>query len=187
VLIAVDAAWALALRDERAAAMPDTERLEAFEGASATVGALQSLGFLVTALAFLLWFRAADRAVRELGATGHRLGPAWSLWGWVIPVGNLVIPKLMTNDLWRGAGGPDARAGGVPGWLDAWWGAWLVAGVFSVLAATALADADSLREQQDAATLEALATGIHLVAALLALRLVREVAARLRASDAATR
>jgi hypothetical protein len=79
------------------------------------------LGSLVAAAAFVAWLYRARRNATRLGGS-LKWAPGWAVGAWLIPVGNLVIPYLVVQDL-RRAGGP-ARQPAPVGW---WWASVLVA------------------------------------------------------------
>jgi hypothetical protein len=74
----------------------------------------------------IVWLWRAYSNTRLFGAGPWRWGRGWTVGAWFIPLANLVIPKLLINDAWRGA---DPRAEGNPGWrklpvagvVTTWW------------------------------------------------------------------
>jgi Domain of unknown function (DUF4328) len=94
------------------------------------VAFLASLAGLVgSAIAVPMWMHRAFRNLPALGARDLRWSPAWAAGGWFIPLANLVIPYLVTRELWIRAGGEPA-----PVWplLPAWWVAWVGAYILQV-------------------------------------------------------
>jgi hypothetical protein len=87
--------------------------------------------FVLVAIFVLLiiWLWRAYSNTRALGATPWRWARGWAVGGWFIPLANFVIPKMLINDVWRGA---DARAPGNPRWrklpvaaiVTVWWVLW---------------------------------------------------------------
>lgn len=91
-----------------------------------------SLAFLGVAIAMfvvmIVWtWRAATNHV-ALGRDHPRLGPGWAIAGWLIPLGNAVLPVLVMQDLWRGSDAATLRGdmrwrigarSALVGW---WWG-----------------------------------------------------------------
>jgi hypothetical protein len=78
------------------------------------------LGSLVAAAAFVTWLYRARRNAGRLGGS-LEWAPGWTVGGWFIPVGGLVIPYLVVRDVLR-ASGPARRPAPV-GW---WWASVLV-------------------------------------------------------------
>ncbi len=79
------------------------ERLDA-------VNQLQLLSLVAAAIAFIVWLWQAYGNMRPLGIANPRYARGWAIAGWFVPVANLVIPKLLANDVWR-AGDPDLAPG----------------------------------------------------------------------------
>jgi hypothetical protein len=104
--------------------------------------------FLVSMLLFIAWLDDMRRLANEVWPEGQRRHRAWALFGWVVPLAQLFVPKMFMNDLWAAAQPVQERRRGHP-LLTAWWFAALAAGVwaddFSPLKnATALTARDAL-------------------------------------------
>jgi hypothetical protein len=50
---------------------------------------------------FIIWIYKAYRSAESRGATERRWGPGWAIGGWFIPFANLVIPKMVVNEIDR--------------------------------------------------------------------------------------
>lgn len=90
------------------------------------VASFYLLAFVPTVVLFLSWFY---RAYLNLEPSERRWRPKWAIRGWFIPVGNLVIPFQIANDIWRSGrqkGRPNA-----PATIAGWWFSWLGSGVLS--------------------------------------------------------
>jgi hypothetical protein len=82
----------------------------------------------------IIWLWRAYSNIRVFGATPLRYGRGWTIGAWFIPIANLVIPKQLFNDVWRGA---DVRAPYNARWrhlpvdhlITAWWGSFVVSGL----------------------------------------------------------
>ncbi|MEU0782965.1 DUF4328 domain-containing protein [Streptomyces sp. NPDC006173] len=85
-------------------------------------------GLLIAALfQFSIWLANMRDVADVLWREGQRRRRAWLVFGWVLPVAQLVVPKMFINDLWAASRPPSQRRRGHP-LLTAWWLAVLVAG-----------------------------------------------------------
>lgn len=150
------------------------------------VVALVLLGALVAAtILFIRWFHLAYRNLVPLGVPELRFKPGWAIGSWFVPILNLWRPKQIANDIWRGSdpGAPAEQGGGwtdrrTPALLAVWWGAWLLTGFVANAAARLWFRSDTPEDLRDAATLDAVSSGIDIAAALLAIVLIRRLTAR---------
>jgi hypothetical protein len=91
--------------------------------------AVNILWAVVIGIVWIIWQYRARSNLLPLGAKKTRLGPGWTIAGWLIPVANLVMPCLTMHDTARGstevaqkAAGPARRLGGL---VAIWWSAWI--------------------------------------------------------------
>ncbi|WP_328430302.1 DUF4328 domain-containing protein [Streptomyces sp. NBC_00443] len=82
--------------------------------------------FVISMLLLIAWLD--DMRGRADGAwpQGQRRSRAWLIFAWVLPVGNLFIPKMFVNDLWAAGQPAQRRKRGHP-LLTVWWLAVIVA------------------------------------------------------------
>ena len=150
-----------------------------------TIGQVQLALFAATAVVFIVWFHRAYRNLGALGVLRLRWGTGWAVGAWFVPFLNLVRPKSIANDMWRGSD-PDLAQeigdpnGSVPWFHTLWWVAFLADGVFSRVAARLLADAESISEISSATTMLAVSDSFDIVACLLAIGVVSATTARHR-------
>jgi hypothetical protein len=193
VLLAVTAALAVLTAATRAGLIA---RLDELEEGTGTVAAAQDASSVVdgvawatfavlsiTAVFWIVWQYRAHASLPALGAVGLRFTPGWVVAWWLIPVANFVMPVLTMAELWKvsdpEAGPADWPGRRVPALLGFWWAFWLLR--FPVLGAVAAA----IGTEQDVDTLTARAgTGIAadlamVIAAALAIVLVRRIEQRL--------
>ncbi|KDN76964.1 hypothetical protein DF19_14615 [Streptomyces olindensis] len=95
--------------------------LTALEDSYHLVASLGSAVTAVCAVAFLLWLDRVRDNARALSGTEPRYGYHWLFLGWIVPVGNLWIPRGIVADVHRSVF-PDRRLPSVVNW---WWGLWL--------------------------------------------------------------
>jgi hypothetical protein len=94
------------------------------------------IAFALVALAiipvFITWCWRSAKNQDVLGRAPQRLGSAFAIWSWFIPIANFVMPVLIIQDLWRGSDASIPRAD--PRWRIAdrswligwWWGLFVV-------------------------------------------------------------
>jgi len=86
---------------------------------------------VVLAVLFLVWMNHAYKAAGSLGATGQRWSSLWAVGGWFLPLANLVVPKLVMNEIDRMSSPANGPAPIEQRWVAAqlhtigrwWWGA----------------------------------------------------------------
>ena len=144
--------------------------------------------FLLTQLAiavvFIVWMFRAAKNNEALGRVGARFTPGWSIGSWFIPLANLVIPVLITQDLWRGST-PETRRGD-PSWRSAsgsalvgwWWAAWVVSSLRFAYSGANFNDSGSLDDIETSNTVALVGVVVLAIAAVLALFVVRALAQR---------
>lgn len=100
-----------------------------------------TLVFLLVAVAMLVvmivWTWRASMNNAALGRDRPRLGAAWAIAGWLVPLGNTVLPVLVMQDLWRGSDAGTIRGDmrwriGARSALVGWWWGCLVASFVAV-------------------------------------------------------
>lgn len=158
--------------------------LNSADDRTATTGIAQLVVYVITTIAFLLWYSRAYRNVIAMGARPPRYGTRWAVWYWFIPIVNLFRPKQVVNDIWRGSD-PDLRFGDstfpkhplLP-LLAFWWGMWLIAN-FAGRAATRLAaDARTAQDFETQAQVYLAADAVDAIAAVLAAAVVWKITER---------
>jgi hypothetical protein len=93
------------------------------------LGTAVFLGFLVTVVVFVVWFRRA-----RINADGsdwrQRRAAGWTIWGWIVPIASLFVPFQLMGDIWR-AGLADDERHRVAVLPAAWWTTWLIGTIAS--------------------------------------------------------
>jgi len=169
----------------RGANIPDAE-IEASD-ARQQLFAFAQLGLgLVSAVAFLMWTSALTKRLVALGVTDMRYAPKWSVWGFIIPIINLFRPYQVMSELWKAsevAPGPDDPWAKKPTPLlvNVWFAVLIVDGIVGRLISPT--NLDTIEQVLRAAWFTVLFDALGVITALVALRLVAEIDARLRASE----
>lgn len=141
----------------------------------ASMGLIELAWLAATGTVFIIWFRRLYRNLPSLGVMpqqSHRL----AVFGWVIPVGNLFVPLLMAREL--ATSGPDAPK--PTGLVHLWWAAWVTASVSGIVAGNLLSSAVFPQEIADASAVAVVNQVLIVVAAALAIRVVRTLDERQR-------
>ena len=155
------------------------------ENAYIGIGVVQAVALLATGIVFLFWFSRVDGVVRELGVADLRHSHGWAVGAWFVPFLNLVRPKQMVDDAWRGAD-PALPPGGwmqatvpAPRWLSAWWALWIASSLIGWRSAMGGTGLEDLRTGADIGMLaDLLSAAAAALAVLLVLRLTARVRAR---------
>lgn len=137
--------------------------------------------FVGTIVVWCLWQHRSTRTARDL-VSGMELSAAWAVGCWFVPIINYFKPFQAMRELWRASLGTPAWRG-QPTWtvLGWWWATWLGFNILGALQGTASGpDLDAIR-RSDAIGLLSVTLGI--VAALLAIQIVRQVSSRLTAAS----
>ena len=149
---------------------------------------VSSLVFLGALIALLVWFKAAYDNLEPLGATGLRYSPGWAIGGWFIPIGNFIIPKQLTNDMWRASDpklpvdmGSRWKHESVASVVHVWWASWLLRAALTVASGAAervAIENKDISGVQTAVNLAAVSELLLVVAGVTLIIVVKTIAAR---------
>lgn len=133
---------------------------------------------VVSVLLLVAWLDNMRGLADEVWPEGQRRSRAWLIFGWVLPLGNLFIPKMFVNDLWA-AGRPWQQRERGHWLLTLWWLSVLVAfgssgGMLNHVrqAARAGQEADAMRQLM-------FVDGMLIAVALLTIAVVRRLSGML--------
>ncbi|MEU1312819.1 DUF4328 domain-containing protein [Streptomyces cinnamoneus] len=164
-------------------------RADDADGFYAAMVLLYSLVLIATAVLWVIWFRRMRLNAESFAPGTHRFGSGWAVGSWFTPVVNLWFPKQMANDIYR-ASAPAGPQSAPKGLVNAWWVLWLTAGGFSILGSVMYSVAerrlkshrygfasvrDDVESLKTALSVSTLALVLYIVAALLALLVVRQL------------
>ena len=137
--------------------------------------------YVIGGLLFIGFFRDAYVNLARFGARGFRFSFNQAAWAWFIPFFNLVRPKQIANDIWRGSqnfdqNDPSAwRAAPVGSLVDWWWAVYLISGAGTYASSQAYSSSDSLPALRDALYFEAGFRALQVVALILAFVFVSRI------------
>jgi eukaryotic-like serine/threonine-protein kinase len=186
VSIPNDLAYMSNIQDFIDGELVDTAEIEDQEDMRGMYGALIILSLLASATVWVVWQQKARAVAKGLGAGGQRHSEPLAAFSWIIPIGNLWLPKQVTNDLWR-ASDPEAPAptniAGKPVWplIDLWWALWIIGAVIGRLAFNA-EEPDTVAELDSYLSdlrIELGTTIVTLAASVLAVLILHRITLRL--------
>ncbi|RKS09312.1 serine/threonine protein kinase [Nocardiopsis sp. Huas11] len=91
-----------------------------------TIYCIQIASGVGLVVAWLLWFRQLRTIAEELEPGRLRFPPSMAVLGWLIPLANLFLPKMIANDIWHASSPPDKDGRMAPAaLLHTWWILWL--------------------------------------------------------------
>lgn len=136
-----------------------------------TLGLVEIPVYLFAGIAFICWLYRARTNVDAWQARGLRWSSGWAIGGWFIPLGNLVIPKQVVDEV-RGASaapglGAPVGAGSTP-LIWAWWLCYLLGDILSSCGGIA---------RDNTAVIGAFASLLLLAAGALAIQVIRDITA----------
>jgi Domain of unknown function (DUF4328) len=159
---------------------------EANDDRQALIGIGWLLLFVVSGIIFIAWFYRSYKNLRPLGVDRTRYSPGWAIGSWFIPLANLWIPKQIANDIWRGTEPTDnpriimSPQDPIPAFLTFWWISWIVIGVlnFRISFSFETSDPPTLDSLQRDSQIQLANIAVWALAALLAMKVVRDITAR---------
>jgi hypothetical protein len=188
VLGTVSAFFAYQLYGRDLITQDDLDRTDLREGLVALLTFAVFVGVIVF---FIRWFRRSYRNLPALGATGLRYRSGWTIGSWFIPIVGLILPKRLANDIWR-ASDPDERpdqgtlwhGDDVPALYQWWWGFFVVSSLVDNASFRAELAADDIDGYRRAAAVAIVSNLLDIVAAVLAVLVVRRTTNRQEARAA---
>jgi uncharacterized protein DUF4328 len=146
------------------------------------------LVLIATIVVFLIWEHRANSNLRPLGVPRPEFSSRWAVGSWFVPFLNLVVPFQIVRYIWRKSDPDTVKADGVSGpWnysgadeftLKAWWGFWIATGIVGRFSERISLRAKELSEYTFASWAGIIASTLAIIAALLAISVVRSVTAR---------
>ncbi|WP_307661551.1 DUF4328 domain-containing protein [Streptomyces sp. V1I1] len=152
----------------------DLERADVLIGYA---GRLQTALMGVTAILFIAWFRRVRFNAGVFAPDLQQRGPGWAVGGWFIPIGNLFIPRGIAANIWAASRqDPYATRKQEPHTvINIWWIAWLAANLLPQVASSQYDSSRTPDAYKAAGTAFIVADLVDIVAALLAILVVRRL------------
>ncbi len=172
------------------AALSQRRPLTSAEGATtALLDVLGSLLYLLpyvgSVIAIPMWAHRAYRNLPALGAQGLRFSPRWAAGAWFVPILNLFRPYQVVGEAWT-ASDPQERSSTletrarrtVPGLILAWWLLFIISSVAGNVVGRLGAISSTLAQTLAADWLLVASNVLDIVAAALAVLVIRRLDAR---------
>ncbi|MFD8739507.1 DUF4328 domain-containing protein [Streptomyces sp. NPDC059618] len=141
-------------------------------------------GLLVLSLLqFSVWLADMRDVAETLWPEGQRRRRAWLVFGWVLPVVQLFVPKMFVNDLWAASRPEGRRRRGHP-LLTAWWLAVLAAANAYGHAVDDLKKAADVDQARHALRQLMIGESLHICAVVLSVTVVWQLVRRLERAKA---
>lgn len=155
-----------------------------------TIGVLQLLVHVATAVAFLVWFRRVHKNLSSIGGRDLKYTSGWAIGGFFVPFLNLIRPLQVMREVWHGSdpagierdtapSGPLIRDQlGTPSPVGWWWALFVISSFLANVSMRMLLSDDQTIERLQAATfLDVVANVLWVSAAVLAILVVGRVTA----------
>lgn len=139
------------------------------------VGLFQIASMLGAVVLFLIWIHRASQHAHGM----HReltFSPGWSVGWWFVPIACWWMPYQVATEIWRASdesAPPIWRKGSVPVLFPFWWLAWLATNITGTFAYRLGGRADTVHEVVGASRYGLIGDATGVVAAILAIFVVR--------------
>ncbi|GAA1165811.1 hypothetical protein F4556_006772 [Kitasatospora gansuensis] len=151
---------------------------------SVVTGMLGMAAMLATGVVFICWFlRVRKNAELLAPQLRQRRSPGWAGWGWFVPVVSIWFPFQIAQDSWRAAA-PEGTPKASEKLLGFWWAAWLLSLTVGRVDGQLYVKAETAEAYVTSFGVTAVSDGLELVAAVLAILVVRRLTARQDAAAA---
>ena len=131
---------------------------------------------ITTTVVFAMWIYRANDNARRLGAAGMQFTPGWAVGWYFIPIANLFKPYQAMKEIWQASADPvhwpDVPRGALLPW---WWFFFLVSNAFDNAAGRLSFAAKSVSDLLAGSAIEIASDALDVIAAFVALALVREI------------
>ena len=156
------------------------------------IASLQGVTYLATVAGFLVWFHRAYTNLHALGMEPLRFRAGWAVGGWFVPILNLVRPKQIMDDIWRGSdpAAPASNHGAwhrapIPALLQLWWALFLVSWLVDrLLVGSALFYEPTAQARRNTFVDNAAIRAVEVLLGIVAVLVVRQVTRRQEARAA---
>lgn len=166
-------------------------QLQSADDLATTVGLVDLGVMLVAGIVFLVWVHTVFKNLHgALRSRAVEFSPGWAVGWWFVPIANLFKPKQVMNEAWTasapGTSDPTLPVAysvprKPPSLLSWWWAAWIGAGLISRFS-VGWYSGDPMTRSASSLQTEflwgAIGAGVYVVAAILAIQVVRDITQR---------
>ncbi|MFF0472376.1 DUF4328 domain-containing protein [Streptomyces sp. NPDC004284] len=133
--------------------------------------------FVATVVVFIIWFHRLRQNAEVWAGDLQGRKPGWAIGGWFVPIGNIWIPRVIAVDIWRASRRQPYAADGARELtlLNVWWVFWIADWVVDRVGTLLYKGADTPEAYDDAAAWSLAGYAVNLVAAVLAILVVRRL------------
>jgi hypothetical protein len=157
-------------------------------------GLLQFFVFIGAAVSFLMWLHRANRNLSPLGASHPEFSPGWAVGWFFIPLANIIVPYRVVKEIWVKSN-PLLNEPGEESWqqsgsssvLGWWWGIWLISNMIDQIVFRLALRAETPDELFNLAKLEVVAAAFNIIAAFLAIAVIKGIDKRQELKSKANR
>jgi hypothetical protein len=146
------------------------------------VALLNFITFVISAVLFLMWLHRAYRNLPALGARPLETTPGWAVGYFFIPFVNLIKPFHVVREIWNKSD-PEAQSYegfgsysmGTPAIIGWWWAFWIIANISARIIDRITGNAETISEMITATRLGIVADVLLVIAAVLAVLVIRGI------------
>jgi Domain of unknown function (DUF4328) len=149
-----------------------------------TVSIFTLITLIVTVIVFLIWQHRAYNNLPPLGVPRPDFSSGWVIGSWFVPFLNLFRPYQIVKYIWDKSDPETVNLEighydtGGNNTLKAWWGFWIASNIVDNLSTRLYWRADKLEDHVAAGWAGIFGSGLTLVAACLAIAVVRDITSR---------
>ncbi len=163
------------LKRAHAQAAVTIQEAEANDARQQTIGVVQTVLYIVTAIVFLIWLNRSYKVLIELGTPSTRFSPGWAVGYWFIPFINLWRPYQIVKELWCRSAEFHVSPIKAPIAIGVWWVAWIALNVSGRAVLSATLRAESIEEHMEATNLSTYSACLSIGAGALALWITNSI------------
>jgi hypothetical protein len=169
----------------------DLTALTSGDHLKSVVEVFKFIALLASGVAFIRWFHAAYRNVTLLAPVEVTYKPGWAIGAWFVPILGLWRPKQIADEIWHAselqpqpAQPPANRLGKTTTVLTLWWAFWIISSLVGNVSTRFFFGSDTLGHIRETDKLHIVALLLDIVAAALAVVVVKRITSRLAATSA---